>query len=79
MAGRGTDIKLGPGVAEAGGLHIVGTERHESPPYRSWLPVAAQADRAIQDRRESLLYHLKTDLCVCSAPTEFRRHAASGY
>lgn len=30
MAGRGTDIKLGPGVAAAGGLHIVGTERHES-------------------------------------------------
>ena len=30
MAGRGTDIKLGPGVGEAGGLHIIGTERHES-------------------------------------------------
>ncbi|MEO6915486.1 MAG: preprotein translocase subunit SecA [Chitinophagaceae bacterium] len=30
MAGRGTDIKLGPGVKEAGGLSIVGTERHES-------------------------------------------------
>ena len=30
MAGRGTDIKLGPGVKEAGGLHILGTERHES-------------------------------------------------
>ncbi len=30
MAGRGTDIKLGPGVAEAGGLAIIGTERHES-------------------------------------------------
>ncbi|NOZ22001.1 MAG: preprotein translocase subunit SecA [Planctomycetes bacterium] len=29
MAGRGTDIKLGPGVVEIGGLHIVGTERHE--------------------------------------------------
>ncbi len=30
MAGRGTDIKLGEGVLEAGGLHIIGTERHES-------------------------------------------------
>jgi preprotein translocase subunit SecA len=30
MAGRGTDIKLGAGVAEVGGLHVLGTERHES-------------------------------------------------
>jgi preprotein translocase subunit SecA len=30
MAGRGTDIVLGPGVVELGGLHILGTERHES-------------------------------------------------
>jgi preprotein translocase subunit SecA len=30
MAGRGTDIKLGPGVTEVGGLHVLGTERHES-------------------------------------------------
>ena len=30
MAGRGTDIKLGEGVAAKGGLHIIGTERHES-------------------------------------------------
>ncbi len=30
MAGRGTDIKLGPGVFEAGGLYVIGTERHES-------------------------------------------------
>jgi preprotein translocase subunit SecA len=30
MAGRGTDIKLGSGVTEVGGLHVLGTERHES-------------------------------------------------
>ena len=30
MAGRGTDIKLGPGVRELGGLHVLGSERHES-------------------------------------------------
>ena len=30
MAGRGTDIKLGPGVPESGGLHVIGTERHEA-------------------------------------------------
>jgi preprotein translocase subunit SecA len=30
MAGRGTDIKLGEGVVELGGLAVIGTERHES-------------------------------------------------
>jgi preprotein translocase subunit SecA len=30
MAGRGTDIKLGPGVPDLGGLYVIGTERHES-------------------------------------------------
>ena len=30
MEGRGTDIKLGPGIAELGGLHVIGTERHEA-------------------------------------------------
>jgi preprotein translocase subunit SecA len=40
MAGRGTDIKLGQGVAENGGLHVIGTERHE----------AARIDRQLQGR-----------------------------
>src|SRR6476620_6569779 len=30
MAGRGTDVRLGPGVAELGGLHVIGTELHEA-------------------------------------------------
>jgi preprotein translocase subunit SecA len=30
MAGRGTDIKLGPGISDLGGLYVLGTERHES-------------------------------------------------
>ena len=40
MAGRGTDIKLGSGVAAAGGLHVIGTERHE----------AERIDRQLQGR-----------------------------
>lgn len=40
MAGRGTDIKLGVGVADLGGLHVIGTERHE----------AARIDRQLAGR-----------------------------
>ncbi len=47
MAGRGTDIKLGPGVKEAGGLAIIGTERHESAVVWTGSCVVVQVDRVI--------------------------------
>jgi preprotein translocase subunit SecA len=52
MAGRGTDIKLGAGVPDLGGLHILGTERHESRRIdRSCA--AAPGARATRDPRAS--------------------------
>jgi preprotein translocase subunit SecA len=46
MAGRGTDIRLGPGVAELGGLHVLGLERSTSPRIDGQLAgrVARQGD-----------------------------------
>ncbi len=38
MAGRGTDIKLGPGVADVGGLHVIGSRRHDSRRLDRQLP-----------------------------------------
>lgn len=58
MAGRGTDIKLGPGVAALGGLHVLATERHESPRIDRQLygraarqgdPGSAQAFLSLED------------------------------
>jgi preprotein translocase subunit SecA len=53
MAGRGTDIKLGAGVKEAGGLAIIGTERHES---RVWTGscVDVRAAREIPELHSSM-------------------------
>lgn len=50
MAGRGTDIVLGEGVPELGGLHILGTERHESRRIDNQLRGRAgrQGDRVLQ-------------------------------
>ena len=53
MAGRGTDIKLGPGVQELGGLAILGTERHES--RRIDLQLRGRAGRQ-GDPGESVFY-----------------------
>ena len=51
MAGRGTDIKLTPEVKEAGGLAIIGTERHES----------CRVDRQLRGRSiKAMLYNAPT-------------------
>ena len=53
MAGRGTDIKLGAGVPDLGGLHIIGTERHEVAPHRPPAARPLPAARATRARRAS--------------------------
>lgn len=55
MAGRGTDIKLGPGVKEAGGLAIIGTEN-----MRAGALTASCAD--VRDAREIPVPHSSTFL-----------------
>ena len=54
MAGRGTDIKLGDGVKELGGLRIIGTERHESRRIDNQL--RGRAGRQGRSRRVKILY-----------------------
>ena len=79
MAGRGTDIKLGKGVAEIGGLHVIATERHESGRVDRQLfgrcarqgdPGTAQAYEALED--ELLERHAPRTLAVLR-----RRHGSS--
>lgn len=69
MAGRGTDIRLGDGVAASGGLHVIATERHESGRVDRQLfgrsgrqgdPGSAQAFLSLED--ELLKRHLPTSL-----------------
>ena len=64
MAGRGTDIKLSPAVREAGGLAIIGTERHES---RRVSCVVVPVVRETPVLRCSS-FRSKIRLCVCSLP-----------
>ena len=67
MAGRGTDIKLGDGVVEAGGLFVLGTERHEARRVDNQLRgrSGARATRA----RASSSSPWKTTCCASSAAT----------
>ena len=60
MAGRGTDIKLGPGVKEAGGLAIIGTERHES--RRVYRQLRGRAGRQGDPGSSQFFVSLEDDL-----------------
>ena len=60
MAGRGTDIKLGPGVKETGGLAIIGTERHES--HRVDRQLRGRAGRQGDPGSSSFFVSLEDDL-----------------
>ena len=69
MAGRGTDITLGFGVAELGGLHIIGTERHESRRIDNQL---ARARRSPGRPRLVALLCLASKTRSCAAPASTR-------
>ena len=60
MAGRGTDIKLGEGIKELGGLHIIGTERHES--RRIDLQLRGRSGRQGDDGSSIFYLSLEDDL-----------------
>ena len=65
MAGRGTDIKLGRGVAEAGGLHVITSERHE----------AGRIDRQLYGRSGRQGDPGSAQAIVCIEDELVRRHA----
>lgn len=60
MAGRGTDILLGEGVKELGGLHIIGTERHES--HRIDMQLRGRAGRQGDPGSSQFIISLEDDL-----------------
>ncbi|EIJ80483.1 preprotein translocase subunit SecA [Bacillus methanolicus PB1] len=62
MAGRGTDILLGEGVRELGGLHIIGTERHES--FRIDMQLRGRAGRQGDPGSSQFIISLEDDLFI---------------
>ena len=62
MAGRGTDIRLGRGVAEIGGLHIIGTNRHEA--RRIDLQLRGRAGRQGDPGSSRFIVSLEDDIMV---------------
>jgi preprotein translocase subunit SecA len=67
MAGRGTDIRLGPGVADAGGLHVIATERHEA--RRIDRQLAGRGGRQGDPGSFEAIVSLDDELIVNHAPT----------
>ena len=74
MAGRGTDIKLGPGVAELGGLHVIASERHEN--SRIDRQLFGRAARQGDPGSAVAFVSLDDDLCERHTAPRVRRLAA---
>jgi preprotein translocase subunit SecA len=73
MAGRGTDIVLGKGVAEKGGLHVIGTERHDA--RRIDLQLIGRAGRQGDPGSGQFLLSLQDELIQLHGPRRARRAA----
>jgi preprotein translocase subunit SecA len=71
MAGRGTDIRLGPGVAERGGLHVIATER--APARRIDRQLAGRCGRQGDPGSHELLLSLEDEPVVRRVPGPVRR------
>jgi preprotein translocase subunit SecA len=71
MAGRGTDILLGEGVAELGGLHIIGTERHES--NRIDMQLRGRAGRQGDPGSSQFIISLEDELFKAYDKEEFEK------
>ena len=76
MAGRGTDIRLGPGVAEMGGLHVIATERHDS--RRIDRQLFGRCGRQGDPGTSEALVSLEDDLVTSYVGKPFRLIAAMG-
>ncbi|HEY8153337.1 MAG TPA: prepilin peptidase [Myxococcota bacterium] len=74
MAGRGTDIVLGKGVAELGGLHVIGTERHDA--GRIDRQLFGRSGRQGDPGSFELFASLEDDLFVSSTTAAWRRACA---
>lgn len=72
MAGRGTDIILGEGVKELGGLHIIGTERHES--NRIDMQLRGRAGRQGDPGSSRFIISLEDDLFLYYDEEQFDRY-----